>query len=67
MKFLVLVLWVVALACVFAAIGALPVWMLWNWLMPNIFSLPAVTLAQAFGLLLLSGFFFSSKRIEMEF
>ncbi len=67
MKFVVLVLWVVALAGVFAAIGALPVWMLWNWLMPNVFSLPTVTLAQAFGLLLLSGFFFSSKRIEMEF
>ena len=67
MKFVVLVLWVVALAGVFAAIGALPVWMLWNWLMPNVFSLPTVTLTQAFGLLLLSGFFFSSKRIEMEF
>ena len=67
MKFVVLVLWVVALAGVFAAIGALPVWMLWNWLMPNVFSLPTVTLTQAFGRLLLSGFFFSSKRIEMEF
>jgi len=37
MKFIVLVLWVVALAGVFAAIGALPVWVLWNWLMPNVF------------------------------
>ena len=35
------------------AIISLPFWLLWNWLMPNIFGLPEITWLQAFGLWLL--------------
>ena len=34
---------------------------LWNWLMPNLFHLPAITLAQTYGLLLLSRILFGFK------
>ena len=31
-------------------IVTLPFWLLWNWLIPDIFGLPEITLLQAFGL-----------------
>ena len=34
---------------------------LWNWLMPDLFHLPAISLAQTFGLLLLSRIFFGFR------
>ncbi|WP_051718669.1 hypothetical protein [Hymenobacter sp. IS2118] len=34
---------------------------LWNWLMPSLFQLPAITLAQTYGLLLLSRILFGFK------
>jgi hypothetical protein len=37
----------------FCAVVSLPFWLLWNWLMPNIFGLPEITWLQAFGLWLL--------------
>ena len=40
---------------------ALPVMLLWNWLMPEIFGLTTITFWQALGIMLLSGFLFSSK------
>ena len=33
---------------------AIPVWLLWNWLMPVIFGLPTITVWQALGLALLA-------------
>jgi hypothetical protein len=35
---------------------------LWNWLMPDLFRLPAISLAQTFGLLLLSRILFGGLR-----
>lgn len=35
-----------------------PLWFLWNWLMPSLFGLPAVTLLQTFGLYLLFALIF---------
>jgi hypothetical protein len=35
---------------------------LWNWLMPTLFHLPAITFAQGLGLLVLSWFFFGGLR-----
>lgn len=32
------------------AFVAMPVWILWNWLFPPIFSLPSIDIYQAFGL-----------------
>tara|TARA_B110000196_G_scaffold295613_1_gene285410 strand:- start:130 stop:447 length:318 start_codon:yes stop_codon:yes gene_type:complete len=38
---------------VFAGVGlalSIPLWLLWNWLMPHIFGLPAINILEAFGL-----------------
>jgi len=42
-----------------ALILALPTMWLWNWLMPDIFGLTKITLAQAFGINLLSSILFN--------
>ena len=39
---------------------AVPVWILWNWLMPLIFGLTKITLVQAWGLSLLANCMFKS-------
>jgi len=38
----------------FAIFLGFPVWILWNWLMPDIFGLPEIGIWQAFGLTLLA-------------
>lgn len=43
--------------CVFAV---LPSWLIWNWLVPDIFHLRQITFMETFCLLLLTGFFFKS-------
>ena len=45
---------ILVLVIVAAAVLSFVVMHLWNWLMPSIFGLRAITFAQAFGLLLLS-------------
>jgi len=45
---------VLVLAFIFAAVLALPLMLLWNWLVPVIFSLPIIGFWQAFGLMFLS-------------
>ena len=45
---------VIALAFGLSVVLAVPVWLLWNWLMPIIFGLTKVTLIQAWGLAFLS-------------
>jgi hypothetical protein len=45
----------------FALIAAIPMWLLWNWLMPAIFGLPTISLLQALGLNLLAGIIFKSS------
>jgi len=38
---------------VFAGVGlalSIPLWLLWNWLMPHIFELPTINILEAFGL-----------------
>jgi hypothetical protein len=49
------------LAGLIALIISLPVWLLWNWLMPVIFGITKITLTQAFGILLLSNLLFKSS------
>lgn len=39
-------------------LGSIPFLLLWNWLMPIIFSLPRIDIFQAFGLLILSWMLF---------
>ena len=49
------------IAGLIALILSLPVWLLWNWLIPVIFGLTEITLAQAFGILILSSLLFKSN------
>jgi hypothetical protein len=44
-----------------SVVFAIPVWLLWNWLMPEIFALPEIGLLQAWGLILLSSLLFKSN------
>lgn len=45
----------------FSVLLSIPVWLLWNWLMPVIFGLPEITLLQAIGLNVLSAFLLKSS------
>lgn len=54
MVYLVTLLFVVLLS-------SWPFQLLWNWLMPTIFGLTKITILQAAGLLLLSGFILKDK------
>lgn len=55
-----------ALVCVFALIFGLPVWLLWNWLMPELFGLKTITFLQAVGLLMLCGLLFKSGQSRSD-
>jgi len=50
----------VALAALFALLFGILVKVLWNWLMPAVFGLPAITFWQAFGLVLLAKILFGA-------
>lgn len=52
---------VIAIAFGLSVVLAIPVWLLWNWLMPLIFGLTKVTLVQAWGLSFLSALLFKSS------
>ena len=43
-----------------SAIAAVPVWLLWNWLCPVLFGLPALGFLQAWGLNVMCGCLFKS-------
>lgn len=57
--FVVAALAILALAFV-AIIGAIPVYFLWNWLMPDLFELPHLTFWQAWGIFWLASILFKS-------
>lgn len=68
MKYLGIILsTVVGAAILFVAVGALfslPVWLLWNGLMPQLFGLTKITWFQAWGLMVLCSFLFKSSSIS---
>lgn len=66
MQILGIVLAWLTLVVVFSLIGTVPVYFLWNWLMPSIFGLNAVTFWQALGLLFLSSILFKSNSTTKE-
>lgn len=51
----------VVLSALFGLIAAIPLYFLWNWLMPDIFSLPTISYWQAWGLYLLAAILFKSS------
>ena len=57
--------WGAILLIIIGMVTALPFWALWNWLAPDIFSLPRITLVQGFGLILLVGVLFGDS-IKIE-
>jgi hypothetical protein len=46
---------------IYALLAALPVMWLWNWLMPELFGVQAISFLQALGLLALCGALFKSS------
>ncbi len=60
--------WVVAfllhLAITLALAG--PLTLIWNWLIPDLFALPAIGFLQAWGLLVFIGILFSSVNYKLE-
>lgn len=48
----------------FAVISAIPLYFLWNWLMPVIFGLKTITFVQSVGLAYLSRVLFGSTNVK---
>lgn len=61
MKTSALIISLVLFIAVFALLFSLPVWLLWNLLMPDLFDLKPITWLQALGLNILSGLLFKSQ------
>lgn len=57
---------IVAIVIFFAMLAAFPTKWLWNWLMPDLFSLKEITVWQAWGLLALSGLLLKSSVSKKE-
>jgi hypothetical protein len=55
------VLTLIGLIVLAAILFTLPLQLLWNWLMPQLFNLPELTFWQAFGLNMLAGILFRSN------
>ena len=55
---------VIVLIIAVAAVMSLPVMLLWDWLMPEIFGLKEITWLQAWGLMFLSGLLFRSTSLK---
>ena len=55
------ILLIVGLIVLAGILLALPLQLLWNWLIPNLFNLPAITFWQALGLNMLAGILFKSN------
>lgn len=49
------------ITAVFGLIAAIPLYFLWNWLMPSIFGLSIISYAQAWGLVWLTSILFKSS------
>jgi hypothetical protein len=51
----------IAFTVLYALFAGVPTWLLWNWLMPDIFSLNKISFMQAFGLNALCSILFKSS------
>ena len=61
-KIVAAIIGVVVFVIVISLICAIPVWLLWNWLIPVLFkgAVATITLVQAWGVLVLCGLLFKS-------
>ncbi len=55
---------VVIVAAIFGIIAAIPIYFLWNWLMPTIFAIKTITFLQAWGIYFLSSMLFKSAKTK---
>jgi hypothetical protein len=60
-KIITAVFGVVGLIIVLSLLFAIPTYLLWNWLMPELFNIKEITLVQAWGLMVLSGILFKNS------
>ena len=61
MHILLTFLLMLLLQSLIAVVVALPSWLLWNWIAVSVFELPAMSILQILGLLLLLSFLFGRK------
>lgn len=66
MKALITAVIVFVIVVLLFFVAALPVWLLWNWLMPVIFSLPKITYLQAVGLMILIDCFTRPPKVNYK-
>lgn len=64
MEKLSLIFIVIITVILISVICALPIMWLWNWLMPDIFNFPEITVMQAWGLSFLSCLLFKNTNIN---
>ena len=61
MQAILLFILTLILSVVLSFIGAIPLYYLWNWLMPELFNLKVITFWQGWGLLMLASILFKSN------
>jgi membrane protein required for beta-lactamase induction len=61
MQIVIIALLGIGLAIAISLLCSIPVWLLWNWLMPVIFGLPTIGFWQALGLCALCSLLFKSS------
>lgn len=52
---------IIVMFAVVAVVIAIPVWLLWNWLMPTIFGVTKITIIQSWGISWLCSLLFGSS------
>jgi hypothetical protein len=57
---LLLIAITVGIAMILGMIVAVPIWLLWNWIMVSIFGLPELTFLQTYGLFVLLSLVFNT-------
>ena len=65
-NFIGYVIIIILMVCGISLFFTLPTWFLWNWLCPDLFGLPSISLLQTLGLLLLTGFLFKSHNSKKD-
>lgn len=61
----IIIIWL-ATTVISAVICAIPVYFLWNWLMPELFHLTEITFVQSIGISTLSGLLFRTSVTQKE-
>ena len=65
-KALTLIILSISIMIALNIVMTIPLWILWNWLMPTIFGVAKITITQALGLLMLAGIIFRSNTTKSD-